>query len=202
MKSLSRLAFALVWGLVIACRTMAEEPMVNALGETETVSSPAANQLEETVPTADAVQPSSEGQSAGIATQSAAPPSGSPVLRPSGLMAADGDHRYTPNPFLVLFGLALIVAIIYLVAWLMKRAGLGNLGGMSGMKVVAGMSVGPREKVLLLEVGERQVLIGVAPGRVSHLESFEKSVLQVPDEESVNFSERLKAMLATGRSHN
>ncbi len=99
----------------------------------------------------------------------------------------------------VVFGLALILLLIYGCAWLMKRAGAINLGGVAGMKIVAGVSVGPREKVLLLEVGDQQVLVGVAPGRVSHLASFEQPVIESPEMAGPGeFSRRLKRFMAAG----
>ena len=41
------------------------------------------------------------------------------------------------------------------------------------MRVVSALSVGMREKVVLVQVGEEQLLLGVAPGRVNVLHQFE-----------------------------
>ena len=37
------------------------------------------------------------------------------------------------------------------------------------MKVVAGLSLGGREKILLVQVGEKQLVLGVSPGRIDNL---------------------------------
>lgn len=100
------------------------------------------------------------------------------------------------NPLVVLGGLALIVALIYGCAWLMKRVGGGHFGAAGGMKIIAGISVGPREKVLLLEVGEQQVLVGVAPGRVSHLQTFPEPVITSTSSDNTAFADKFKSMLS------
>jgi flagellar protein FliO/FliZ len=66
-------------------------------------------------------------------------------------------------------GLAVVLGAIGLAAWLLHR--LGRVGGALGgaLRVVGGLSVGTRERVVLVQVGERQLLLGVAPGRVQTL---------------------------------
>ena len=102
------------------------------------------------------------------------------------------------SPLTVVLGLAFIVLLIFACAWLMKRLGAVHLGGVSGMKVVAGLSVGPREKVLLIEVGDKQVLIGVATGRVTHLQSFDQPVIDTSLAATSDFSDRLKNFMNPG----
>ena len=129
----------------------------------------------------------------------AQPAAGTSTLAFPGKPGPSAPSTFVTNPLVVLAGLAFIVLLIYGCAWLVKRMGAVNIGGGSGMKIVAGLSVGQRERVLLLEVGERQVLVGVAPGRVSHLESFDEPVVNTADSSGGNFSERLKAVLSAGR---
>jgi flagellar biosynthetic protein FliO len=69
-------------------------------------------------------------------------------------------------------GLAFVLALFLLCAWLMKRVQGGFVSGGSQMKLLAGLSVGTRERVVLLEVKGAQVLLGVAPGRISALHVF------------------------------
>lgn len=108
-----------------------------------------------------------------------------------------GGGVSSANPFSVLFALALILALIFASAWVMKRLGGINVSG-NGMKVLTGMSVGPREKVLLLEVGDKQILIGVASGNVSHLQTFDTPVIEVDSAAPGDFSQRLRALVAAG----
>lgn len=66
-------------------------------------------------------------------------------------------------------GLLLILLLIIGGAWLFKRYGSLPLGGRGVVKVVGGVSVGPRERVVVVEVEQRRLLLGVAPGQVRAL---------------------------------
>jgi flagellar protein FliO/FliZ len=108
---------------------------------------------------------------------------------------ATGSAVVTSDPFTIIFALLFIVLLIFFVAWLMRRVGAIPIANGQAMKVVAGLSVGTREKVILLDVGGEQLLIGVAPGRISHLHSFEQPVVN-PDSIPVSeFSLKLKKLL-------
>jgi len=66
-------------------------------------------------------------------------------------------------------GLLAVLAAVVGLAWLLKRVG-GLQGGAAGtVKALGGISLGPRERVVLIQVGEEQLLIGVAPGQVRTL---------------------------------
>lgn len=69
----------------------------------------------------------------------------------------------------VLFGLAVVLALMAGAAWMLKRMGMTGAGGNSVAKVVGGVSVGNRERVVVVEVGEQWIVVGVAPGRVNAL---------------------------------
>jgi flagellar protein FliO/FliZ len=69
----------------------------------------------------------------------------------------------------VTLALLAVLAAIFGVAWLARRVrGIGNRVG-SAIDVLADMPVGPKERAVLLKVGAEQILIGVAPGRISAL---------------------------------
>jgi flagellar protein FliO/FliZ len=69
----------------------------------------------------------------------------------------------------VTLALLLVLAAIFAVAWLARRVrGIGNRVG-NAIDVLADMPLGPKERAVLLKVGTEQILIGVAPGRVSAL---------------------------------
>lgn len=100
----------------------------------------------------------------------------------------------TANPVSLVLGLAFVVLLIFLVAWLLRRMGAVSLVSGQAMKVVAALSVGPREKVVLVDIGGKQLLLGVAPGRVSHLHEFDQPVIS--NEGGVgDFSAKLKQMM-------
>lgn len=69
----------------------------------------------------------------------------------------------------LLLGLALVIAAIAVTAWIARRM-LALKPGVGGrMRVLGALSVGGRERVVLVQVGDTQVVLGVAPGRVQAL---------------------------------
>jgi flagellar protein FliO/FliZ len=74
----------------------------------------------------------------------------------------------------VLLGLIAVLGAVVATAWLLRRftPGYSAMGGM--LKVIGGMSVGPKERVVLVEIGDTWLLLGVAPGQVNALHSMPK----------------------------
>ncbi len=107
---------------------------------------------------------------------------------------APGSGLVSADPVTVISGLMLVVALIFAVAWLMKRIGAVPVMPGQAMKILAALSVGTREKVILIEVGEKQVLLGVAPGRVSHLQTFDEVIVAAPVQSS-DFASTIKKFL-------
>ena len=69
----------------------------------------------------------------------------------------------------VTFALLAVLAAIFALAWLTRRMRmLGNRAG-NALEVVASTPLGPKERAVLLKVGEAQILLGVAPGHVTAL---------------------------------
>lgn len=79
--------------------------------------------------------------------------------------------------------LLIISTLIVGVVWLMKRFGKFQSGGSGCISVIDNISLGNRERAVLLNVKGHEVLVGVAPGRVETL-----CVLSIdpdcPDEEA------------------
>lgn len=107
-----------------------------------------------------AAQAWADNAPAGSSTATAASPAAAGTSLPSSSGSA----------FTMLFGLVAVLAVMAGVAWLVKRFGLANsMGGNGVAKVVGGVSVGTRERVIVVEVGEQWIVVGVAPGRVNAL---------------------------------
>ncbi len=69
----------------------------------------------------------------------------------------------------LLLGLAAVMLLIFGMAWLLRRVtGQGTLAN-GALRVVGGLSMGARERIVLVQVGDTQLLVGVAPGRVQTL---------------------------------
>lgn len=60
-------------------------------------------------------------------------------------------------------GLAVVLGLLAATAWVSRRfrAGTGARGG--AIEILTGLSLGNRERVVLLKVGSDQVLVGISP---------------------------------------
>lgn len=94
--------------------------------------------------------------------------------------------------------LAGVVVLIIGLGWLMKRVGHFPAAGKGMVRILGGVSLGPREKAVVIEAGNRKLLVGVAPGRVQTLCVLDSSDTQeYPETEDVSaeFSTQLDAQL-------
>jgi flagellar protein FliO/FliZ len=60
------------------------------------------------------------------------------------------------------------------LAWLARRLNAARFAGARNLRLVAGLSLGSRERILVVEVGDTQLVVGVAPGRVQTLHVLER----------------------------
>lgn len=100
-------------------------------------------------------------------------------------------------------GLLVVLVAIVLLAFVMRRmtgmqAALGR-----EFRVLGGISLGARERMVLVQVGEKQLLVGVAPGRVQTLHVLEEPIrADAPDAGAAGaatvdspFAQRLRSIL-------
>jgi flagellar protein FliO/FliZ len=71
----------------------------------------------------------------------------------------------------VVLALLLVLAAIGAFAWLVRRLSPGYSAA-GGLRVVGGVMVGPRERLVVVEVGDTWLLLGVASGGVSLVHSM------------------------------
>ena len=66
-------------------------------------------------------------------------------------------------------GLLIVLSVFFLCVWGVRRLSGLTVSGAEKMRVVGGLSLGLREKVILLQVGKKQLILGVTPGRIETL---------------------------------
>ncbi|MCG2582872.1 flagellar biosynthetic protein FliO [Massilia sp. TS11] len=117
----------------------------------------------------------SAAASVSAASVSAAPPAAAPAAP-----GASAPPYYVPPPvtgsavpasslFQSVFGLLLVLGVLLGLAWALKRFGPQALHAPKNIKLVGAVSLGGRERVAVLEVGETWIVVGSAPGRVNTL---------------------------------
>ena len=97
----------------------------------------------------------------------------------------------------VFVALLLVVGLILATAWMFRRLSGGSFNRNGALKMLAGIHVGQRERVVLVQAGEVQLLLGVAPGEVRTLHVFDKPVLVDTEEGrgAERFAERLMSAM-------
>lgn len=80
----------------------------------------------------------------------------------------------TEHTLQMIGGLLVVLAIILSITWLLKRFSLLPATPSSALKVVSATAVGQRERVVVVEIQDTWLVLGVAPGHVSKLHSLSK----------------------------
>ncbi|MFL6659881.1 MAG: flagellar biosynthetic protein FliO [Massilia sp.] len=68
-----------------------------------------------------------------------------------------------------ILALTFVLGLLAAFAWLMKRYGPRGGAGSGVLRVVGAMSLGGRERVMVLEVGDQWIVVGASPGRINAL---------------------------------
>ena len=97
----------------------------------------------------------------------------------------------------LVFGLLLVLGLIFLLAWLLRRVQqAGPAGKGQVIEIVGSRALGPRDRLMLVQVGNEQILLGLSPGSITALHVLKEPV-QVPSSEkpTPEFAQRLLEML-------
>ena len=111
-------------------------------------------------------------------------------LVPSWALAAPPDSPMTGQLIRLVIGLAVVVVLVLVLAKFMARMGGGVIGARESFRVVSSLPVGQRERVVVLQIGEQQFVLGVAPGHVNLLHRLEEPL---PRERSAGIATQIPA---------
>lgn len=94
------------------------------------------------------------------------------------------------NLLQVSLGLVVVLGLMAAAAWLLRRLNAGKGVSNANIKIIGGVSVGSRERVIVVEVADQWIVVGVAPGRVNSLATMPKQETTIATEAppSRNFS--------------
>ena len=88
---------------------------------------------------------------------------------PAAQAARPVAHAQGTGLFGAFFALLLVLGLIIGLAWLLKRMPGSGFRPADGLRVVASLHLGTKERAVVVEVGGRQLLLGVSPGGVTLL---------------------------------
>ena len=97
----------------------------------------------------------------------------------------------------LVLGLLLVLGLIFFLAWLLRRVQqVGPAGKGQVIELIGSRALGPRDRLVLVQVGNEQVLLGLTPGTITALHVLKEPV-QVPSTEQATpeFAQRLMELL-------
>jgi flagellar protein FliO/FliZ len=74
--------------------------------------------------------------------------------------------------------LLFVIAFILFLAWLMKRMRVPSLVNQKGLSVVKQIAVGNRERIMVVQAGEEQFLVGVTAQSIQLISKLDKPLEQ------------------------
>jgi flagellar protein FliO/FliZ len=96
-------------------------------------------------------------------------------------------------------GLAVVLAVIWIIVWLLRRFTPLAKSGASPIKLIAHTPLGQRERIVVVEIADDWLVLGVAPGRINMLQVRPKSALPDPRRPEHTFAKLLATMKAPHR---
>ncbi|MDZ4327322.1 MAG: flagellar biosynthetic protein FliO [Pseudomonas sp.] len=99
----------------------------------------------------------------------------------------------------LVLGLLLVLGLIFFLAWLLRRVQqAGPAGKGQVIELIGSRALGPRDRLMLVQVGNEQILLGLSPGTITALHVLKEPVqVQVPVTEKATpeFAQRLMELL-------
>jgi flagellar protein FliO/FliZ len=165
----------------------------------------------ETTPATDAISPVAAGQTTAPAVDSSSSPATAAtetaVTEPvKGFYENSNTTQTAPKQapkigsgahlLNVTLGLAAIIGLIFVLSAFVKRFGSGTFATNSQLKILSSMPLGTRERIVLIDAGGQQLLLGITPTSINTLHVFsEPIVIDNKPEVQSDFSQKLMAIL-------
>lgn len=98
-----------------------------------------------------------------------------------------------------LWALLAVLAVFAALVWLLRKSGALSFANKSELAILAGLSLGVRERLVLIKVGEKQLLLGITPGKMTKLLELEGEQRlfqsQAPNAVETSFAQKLQHVL-------
>ena len=90
----------------------------------------------------------------------------------------------------------LVIGLILALAWLLKKSRLVPAMAQSQLRVISVLPLGNREKLLVVKVGEQQVLLGMTPANINLLCQLDSPLAEPPA--TMPFAAQLAKLMKPG----
>jgi len=85
-----------------------------------------------------------------------------------------------PGMFGAVFALLMVLGLIVGLGWLLKRMPGSSFRSAEGLKIVANLPLGAKERVVVVEVNGQQLLLGVTAGGINTLHQLPEPLPPTP----------------------
>lgn len=99
------------------------------------------------------------------------------------------------NASSMILSLLMVLVLIFICALIMKRFNLVQQG-VSQLKMVASLSLGSKERVVVVQVGEKQFMLGVTSQQINLIETLPEPLLTKP-QGSIDLPKSILSVLST-----
>ncbi len=100
----------------------------------------------------------------------------------------------------IFLGLIAVLTLMGVAAWFFKKIGPVNTGNKIPVKIVGGVSVGNRERIMVVEVADQWIVVGVTASQINTLSTMPRQEKLVEEQQSTtaenHFSTWLKRTMA------
>jgi flagellar protein FliO/FliZ len=106
----------------------------------------------------------------------------------SALLVVQSSHAQsntvspTTGVIQILLALSFVIFLMLAIAWIFKRVGPSMIHQQLPMKIVGGMRIGNREKVMVIEVADQWLVLGITAQQINTLATLPKQELNATKE--------------------
>ncbi len=95
----------------------------------------------------------------------------------------------------MLLSFLLVIGLLFGCAWWLKRWQPGLAPGLGGLQTKAVLSLGGRDRAVVIQAGDRQLLLGVSPGKIVLLGDYDQLLPDVTPDKEKNPARRFRSLL-------
>lgn len=92
-----------------------------------------------------------------------------------------------------LLGLLFVIALLFALVYVLRRfSNFKNFGAKGPLRIAGGLMIGPRERIVLVEIEDTWLVVGVVPGQIKTLYTLPKGEMQQDGTSEAAFGKWLK----------
>ena len=111
----------------------------------------------------------------------------------------------TSNLLQMILALGVVVILIIGLSYAVRKFNMFSVGSSAHIRIVSGLALSNKDRLLLVQVGEEQLLISTSPGRVQKIHEMQAPIdlaetVEGKASSGQNFSSLLQSLTQRGRS--